>query len=303
MKNYSSKFKIFTFLFLFAIFGFLFSDHALAAQVYFDPSPAQYQVGDSLNLKLYLDTEKESINAIDINILVPELLRIKNISKNGSFVQLWVNEPSFSGKTVNLVGGIPGGLTTAKGLVVMIVLEAAAAGEGNIVFLSSSSVLLNDGQGTKLDLKTAGGPLFKVLPKPKETATPVSELKERPETELELEKEKLKEEEKKEETKTIEKPDKKKPEKLEILFGKDPRVFGGENFISFFAVDADSGVDHYEVKLGKESFKAAKPPYLLKDVEPRTVIRVRAYDMFGNFAERVYPSLFKRIWWWIIKFF
>ena len=294
-KKFFMAGKLAVFSFVLAVLS-VFAPYAYGARVYFDPPPRQHKVGDSIIIDLYVDTEQESINAVDINILIPALLRVKSISKNGSVIQLWVSEPSFSGKTVTLTGGIPGGLKTSKGLIVELTLEAVAVGEGNIAFMPGSSVLLNDGQGTQLDLKTAGGPLFKIVPKPKETAEPSPELKEK--TEEEKPKEEVKKEEK---IPVIGKPDKKKPDKLEILFGKDPRVFEGENFVSFFAVDADSGVDHYEIKLGKESFKVAKPPYLLKDVEPRTVLRVRAYDTAGNYAEKVYPGLIKRIWWWIIK--
>lgn len=267
------------------LFGVFPLRNVQAAQIYFEPQPAEYRVGDSISLSLFLDTENESINAVEINILVPELLRVKSISKNGSAIQLWVSEPSFSSKTVSLAGGIPGGLIGSKALIAKVFLEAAAVGEGNIAFMPGSAVLLNDGQGTKLDLKIAGGPAFKVIPRPK--GVPADTLKSE-----ESSPESIKEKAKKE--------DKKKPEKFEILFGKDPRVFGDNNFISFFTIDADSGVDRYEVKLGKELFKIAQSPYLIKDIAPRTVVKVRAYDLIGNYRESTYPSLLKRIWWRLI---
>ncbi|MDO8495528.1 MAG: cohesin domain-containing protein [bacterium] len=263
---------------------------AEAAQIYFEPPPATYKVGEGFTLVLILDAEGQSINAVDISIQVPKLLKIKNISKSGSVIQLWVNEPSFSGDSINLIGGVPGGTTTPKGVIAKINFEAAAIGEGNIAFKPGSSVLLNDGQGTQLDLKTAGGPVFRVIPKPKETITisPESKPKKTP-AEVEEKAEEIK--------------DNKKPEKFEILIGEDPRVFEGQHFISFFSTDNDSGIDHYEVKEGKGEYKIAQSPFLLSDQELKTVLKVRAYDGAENYRESVFPNLFIRTWWWFLNLF
>ncbi|OGM96162.1 MAG: hypothetical protein A3B86_02570 [Candidatus Yanofskybacteria bacterium RIFCSPHIGHO2_02_FULL_38_22b] len=263
---------------------------AEAARIYFEPQPTIYKVGDSFVLSLLVDTEGQSINAVDISILVPQLLKIKNISKSGSMVQLWVSEPSFYGGTINLTGGMPGGTTTSKGTIAKVTFEAAAVGEGNLAFTSDSSVLLNDGQGTKLGLQTVGGPVFQVIPKPKEVVTVSPEPKSK-QTSTAVE-------EKIEESK-----DNKKPERFEILIGEDPRVFDGQKFISFFSTDKDTGIDRYEVKEGRGDYKIAQSPFLLFDQELRTVLKVRAYDVAGNYRESVYPNILKRIWWWITGLF
>lgn len=85
--------------------------------------------------------------------------------------------------------------------------------------------------------------------------------------------------------------------------GQDPRVFGGKYFVSFFTTDSKSGVDHYEIKEGDNGYKTAQSPYLLSDQNLRSVVRVRAYDVAGNYRESVYPGIFKRFWWWITGFF
>src|SRR3989344_6649088 len=232
MKNDNLKFKIINSIMgaglILAIF-IIFVPLAYGARVYFEPPPATYKVGEGFTLVLLLDTEGQPINAIDISIQVPKLLKIKNISKSGSVIQLWVNEPSFSGDIINLIGGVPGGTTTSKGIIAKITFEAAAIGEGNIAFKPGSLVLLNDGQGTQLDLKTAGGPVFNIVPKPKEIPKK-KELEPQPEFK---------------ETK-----DNKKPEGFSVLTGEDSRIFSGQKFISFFTTDKDSGVDRYEVKEG-----------------------------------------------------
>lgn len=276
-----------------ATFFFIISAPAFGAQINFEPQPATYEVGDSFTLSLVLNTEGQSVNAVELNIQVPQLLRVKSISKNGSAISLWVNEPSVSGKVISLTGGIPGGIKSSRALVAKITFEAAAAGQGNLVFMADSSVLLNDGEGTKLALQAVGGPVFEVIPKPKSSEKP--EVTDEP-TESEQPSKTPK-------AKTSDKKDNKKPNKFDIIFGTDPRIFNGKKFISFFTSDEDSGVDHYEVKLGKEIFKVAQSPFLIEDIEPRTVIKVRAYDSAENFRQRVYPGLFKRFWWQIVNIF
>ena len=287
-KSFVSKVLV-AFSFLFVVFGVF--DNAYAARVFFEPAVGSYQVGDSFILSLLLDTEGLSINAVDMGIQVPKLLKIKGISKSGSVIQLWVQEPSFSGGTINLTGGIPGGVTTSKGIIAKINFEAAAIGDGNLAFTPGSLVLLNDGLGTKFELKTASGPMFQVVPKPKETATVSPELKPK-ETPVAVK------------NKVEVKQDNKKPEKFEIIAGTDPRVFKGEQFIAFFTIDKDSGVDRYEIKEGDSGYKIAQSPYLLSDQEKmRTVIRIRAYDAAGNYKESIYPGISKRIWWQLITLF
>ncbi len=267
---------------------FLVTPSAHAARVYFEPQLTSYKVGDGFSLSLFIDTEGQSINALELNVAVPKLLKIKDISKNSSVIQLWVNEPSFSSETVSFTGGTPGGISTSRGLIGKIYFEAAAIGDGNIALLSNSSVFLNDGDGTKLGLQTTGGPIFKIIPRPKETGA-VSPESQKPPTKDDEDKE----------TK-----DGKKPEGFKIFVGEDPRVFNGQNFISFFSTDKDSGIDRYEVKEGRDDYKVARSPYLLSDQEKmRTVIRVRAYDAAGNYKESIYPGIFRRILWQLIRVF
>lgn len=269
---------------------FLFVPSADAARIYFEPQLTSYKVGDNFSLSIFLDTEGQSINALELNIAVPKLLKIKDISKNKSVIQLWVSEPSFSDGTVSFIGGTPGGLSASKGLIGRIYFEAAAIGDGNIALLSNSGVFLNDGSGTKLGLQTTGGPVFRIIPRPKATGIVSPEPEKTPAQE--------------ERDEDIEKKDNVKPNKFEILIGQDPRVFNGQKFISFFTTDQDSGIDHYEVKEGGNNFKVAQSPYLLSDQEKmRTAVRVRAYDGAGNYREDIYPGLFKRIWWFLFRIF
>lgn len=264
-------------------FSFFVINPAYAARIFFEPAGGKYKVGDNISLSVYVDTENETINAVELGLNIPKLLRIKDISKNGSIIQLWIGEPSYSGDTAQLIGGIPSGIKTNRGLIGKINLGASAIGQGSIGFLPNSSVLLNDGNGTKLSLQMVSNEIFEITPKLKSDKTPSAEEKETPKPEI--------------------KKDTKKPNKFQIMIGVDPRVFGGKNFASFFTTDSDSGIDHYEIKLGKGPFKIAQAPYLIERIGSRAVIRVRAYDNSRNFREAVSPGILKRFWWSIINIF
>ena len=68
------------------------------------------------------------------------------------------------------------------------------------------------------------------------------------------------------------------PEEFELQFVE----IEGKNYLVFTTIDQTSGVEYYEVKEGKGSFKKAVSPYLLEDQDLRGVIKVRAVDRAKN---------------------
>lgn len=81
------------------------------------------------------------------------------------------------------------------------------------------------------------------------------------------------------------------PEPFKLEIGKDPSMFDGKYFLSFSATDKSSGIDHYEVfeerkkTFGKEiaaKWQRVASPYVLKDQELKSIIRVKAIDRAGN---------------------
>lgn len=286
MQNDDLKFKTLFCLFLLFTFYFFLSDSADAARIFFEPAESTHSVDDLFSIDVRVDTQGENINAVDLGITFPPLLEVRGISKNASIIQLWVQDPSFNSNTIFLSGGLPGGINTSNGLVAKINLRAKAVGDGGLGLNSSSSVLLNDGEGTKT-LLSINSPVFHLIPKSKEgkpREQGVSSVTPSP-TEKTLP------------------SDKTRPNKFDISVGSDPRVFNSKYFASFFTTDNQSGIDHYEIKEGNGPYKIAKSPYLLEDQKLRSVIRVRAYDSAGNYREEVYPGFIKRIWWGILKVF
>lgn len=273
---------------LFSVFSFLFFNDVNAARIYFEPAINTHEVGDSFTVNVRLDTQGENINAVDLNILYPPLLEIKSISKTGSSFQLWVQEPNYTSTGIFFSGGSPGGIKSSNALVGKISMRAKTIGEGNFQMAPASSVLLNDGQGTKASL-TTGQASFNIIAQPKKDSIPTPKPGESVKPSPTPKEEGIK--------------DNSKPKKFEILIGQDPRVFGGKYFVSFFTTDSKSGIDHYEVKENKGDYKVAQAPYLLSNQDGKTVLRVRAYDSAGNYRETIYPGVFKRIWWKFIGIF
>lgn len=266
-----------------------------AAKIFFEPAESTYEVGDSITVNVKLNTQGQNINAVDLSISYPPLLEVQSISKSGSIIQLWVQEPNYTNTGIFLSGGLPGGTSTSNGVIAKLTLKAKAIGDGGLQLTPASSVLLNDGEGTKASLN-AGITVFHITPQIKKaTENPAASPKKEPEKSPTPEPEKGKDK--------GEVEDKVKPQKFNILFAKDPRLFNGNDFISFFTVDSGSGVDHYEVKLGKSDFKIAQAPFSLEGLAPRTVIKVRAYDTEGNYRETIYPGLLRRIYWQILRIF
>lgn len=296
--NHQLQFSL-LWLILFTVF---FAGHADASRIFFEPVNNTHEVGELFTVNVKLDTQGENINAVDLGILYPPLLEIKSISKSGSAIQLWVQEPNFTSTGIFISGGSPGGIKSSNTLIGKITMKAKAIGDGNFQLTPSSAVLLNDGQGTKASL-TMGQASFNVIAQSKKEPTPTpsggggtkpgESVKPLPDSSASPQVVSGEEESK----------DTTKPKKFQIFLGQDPRVFEGKKFISFFTTDSKSGIDHYEVKEGDSDYKIAQSPYLLSDQELRSVIRVRAYDGAGNYRETVYQGLLKRFWLWIIHLF
>lgn len=91
-------------------------------------------------------------------------------------------------------------------------------------------------------------------------------------------------------------PDKDIPEELVPLVSRDPSVADNKYFVSFFAVDKDTGVSFYEVEerpkviswftsAFTKSWTRAESPHVLSMQWWPTTVVVRAHDQAGNFAE------------------
>lgn len=279
MKFINSKFEV---VILISVFWFLFSFYRAEAHeaMFFSTSKTSYRVGESFVAPLLIDTEGKSINTVSGTIAVPRnILRIVDVRYGNSIVSLWVKQPQidYARGTVTFTGGIPGGFNGNSGQILSLGLKAEREGAGALK-LRDVQVLLNDGQGTVFSGLEATARSLTVLAAP--PPAPTAE-EEKPSVVTEEE---------------IFLPDTTPPEEFFPLISRHPSVEGNKYFVSFFAVDKDTGIAHYVIHerpliLTRVTTKwdtterVERGPYVLKNQFWPTRVVVQAYDQVGNVRE------------------
>jgi hypothetical protein len=133
-----------------------------AANLTIGPSTVTTQVGKTFTLEVLVANNIEAINAVSAEISYPEdALEVLSVSKAGSFMNLWAEEPSFSNTTgiVSLEGvALNPGYSKLTGKVITITLKAKQAGNVS-VSVKNAAILANDGNATDV-LKTTSGALI-----------------------------------------------------------------------------------------------------------------------------------------------
>lgn len=178
-KNNKSLCRFFVGLIFFA----MTSKATFAANLVVSPSSVNTTVGKSFTVDLVVNSNVEAINAVSAMISFPkDSLQVTSLSKKGSFISLWAEEPVFSNEngSVSLEGvALNPGFNKATGKVLSVTFKALQAGNVSVA-VKSGSVLANDGNATDV-LKTTGSAFIyineddvKIAPAPvKETLVPV----------------------------------------------------------------------------------------------------------------------------------
>ncbi len=139
------------FFFVSIIASFFLPYTARAANLYFSPSSGNYNVGQDFSVSVFVSSADQAMNAAQGVINFPsDRLQVTSLSKAGSIISLWVQEPSFTAGAVNFEGIVLNpGFTGNAGKVLTVNFKVKAAGSGTLSF-TSGSVLANDGQGTNI---------------------------------------------------------------------------------------------------------------------------------------------------------
>ncbi len=122
------------------------------AEVYFSPRSGSFEEGSTFAVPILLNTKNRSINGLEIRInFDSSKLSIINQTGGVSIIGVWVEPPKYDNTkgTASYVGVIPGGITTAAGLVGTITFKAKSTGVATASIASNSKILLNDGLGTE----------------------------------------------------------------------------------------------------------------------------------------------------------
>lgn len=233
-----------------------------AATIHFEQPADIVQVGDTLTVAILLNTEGQTINAVEAEVAYDtDALVLQEVVDGESIVNFWVQAPknTEAGK-VSFSGITPGGITGRD--LNLLTLEFGAKKEGvGSVLLENVQVLLHDGLGTPV--ATTIVPLsFNILGQ----STVPSHSTEYIDTEP--------------------------PEPFLPLVTTDPDVFDGRHFLVFDTEDKGSGIDFYQVREGEFGvYDNAISPYEIKDQSLTKKMFVKAVDKEGNeYVATLYPQ-------------
>ncbi len=247
-------------LFLAALF-FVFPLYSFAASGSLE-TPRPPSVEEQFVVDVFVETEGENINSIDASVVFPSShYSFEGYDADEGVVSLWVVKPheTVPGE-IQFSGVIPGGVerlydplrSKEKALpVARLLFRPLREGQGGFV-LKDVSLLRNDGRGSLIAVPQYSLSLV-VLPK-----RPLG---------------------------TLEGTDTTPPlpfiiEQIEgSLFGKTPAM------LSFNAMDKDSGIDHYEVSIGRGRFVTTSSPLPVPHRLLPYSVTVRAVDFAGNYQE------------------
>lgn len=263
---------------IFLLNAIIFWPSIIEAQSVFLTSPkSSYSAGTYFTATLYVNTGGNSINTVEGKVKIPTTLEIIDVRYGQSIISLWVLKPVVdkSTGTISFSGGIPGGYNGSSGAIFTINLRGSAGGQEVSIKPSDFKVLLNDGQGTELSNVSL-----------KSLSISIQEKKEAPVTET-PKKEEIKSEVAQE---SAEPPvDEIPPESFIPLVARYEGFADNSYFVSFFAVDKDSGISHYEIFekpylfFRKEIWKQAETPYILGNQWRASKVYIKAYDQSGNY--------------------
>jgi len=271
------------FIILLSTLCFLFSGYAATAEAQslsLTSGKDTYYKGDSFQVSLSINTGGQIINTIEGAVSIPvDKFQILETRYGNSIISLWVEKPKIdSGKRIiSFTGGVPGGFGGSNGPILSFSLKAKEVGSGKIS-LQDVKVLLNDGQGTELKNISLASLVLTVKEPVLKPAPTVPEEEEKPEEIY------------------LPVPDAVPPESFIPLVSRNPGVADNKYFVSFFAVDKDTGIFRYEItekplilsyitsKFNKP-WMAGESPYVLKGQFWAYKVIVRAYDQAGNYSE------------------
>lgn len=232
----------------------------------FNSFPDEINVGSEIVLNLFLNTEGESINAVEGKIVFPtDKLELKSIKDGNSLINFWLDKKEVTPGEIIFSGITPGGIMIDNGLILSLYLRVIDSGSAEI-FLANVSALLNDGEGSNAQISSES---FKL-----EISQEIGD----------------------KEHVIVQVEDEIAPERFRPEIASDDKIFSGQHFITFATQDKGSGVKRYEVKETRcrwlaflSPWKETTSPYLLTDQELKSYVFIKAVDIDGNVRVEITP--------------
>lgn len=129
------------------------------AEIFTTPNTAEFLVGSTFEVPIYINTEGNSINTINVKLTFnPTKLSIVKPSGGKSIFGIWLEPPTYDNKngTASFVGVVPNGIVTSSGLIATVTFKAMSVGQTRINITDYSSANLNDGVGSNVKLNLSG---------------------------------------------------------------------------------------------------------------------------------------------------
>jgi len=127
-----------------------------------------------MTLYVILNSQGEAVNNAEVTVRFPtDLIDVVSVSKGGSILSLWVEDPSFSNSSgvISFNGGIPTpGFVGSQGSLISILIRAKKVGRAELSF-SGAAVRANDGLGTDV-LAGQSGKVLTIVGKEEVEAKP-----------------------------------------------------------------------------------------------------------------------------------
>ena len=118
---------------------------------------SSFKSNTDIEIPIRISTANFTVNAVEAYLKFdPEYLEIKSIEKDGSILQIWLeNQINFSNTegTISLAGGLPTPGFRGSGVIVKIKAKTLKSGNTQINFTDKSRILLDDGNGTVAPLQ------------------------------------------------------------------------------------------------------------------------------------------------------
>lgn len=209
---------------------------------------------------IWLESDGDTLNAVEGSIAVPEGITISSVSTGDSQLSLWPVLPVFviKDRTLSFTGGTPKPLS-AHTRSLLFSFTGSTHKSGTYTFSSKHIVAYkSDGKGTMLPATFRSSVLTSASGNKSNGEIP---------------------------------KDKTAPVFVDVAIGTDTALFGGKYFVTFAATDSGSGVQYYEVQEGMFApFSRTDRYYVLKDQTLGTAVTVRAVDTAGNAATKTVPA-------------
>ncbi len=228
-----------------------------AATISFDSSLPVVHVGDTVTVHVQVDTERQTLNAIESTVVFPSnLLTYESADDGDSVLSLWVQKPTLVGTSqIHFSGFTPGGFVDTHAPLLTLTFKVIAVGQGTLVF-NDTSLLLHDGSGTEASVKK--------LPLEFNVGAGVP-------------------------TAVVPTPDTELPEHFVPEILNDPDVFEGHTALIFATSDKGSGMDHFEIREGWwGKYERVQSPYEIKHQALDTELYIRAIDRAGNVRQEIF---------------